>query len=299
MGLEQLLTEQVDERYSNLDTLSVGELALLMNEADATVPGAVRQALPQIVPAIEAVVQRLAAGGRLLYLGAGSAGRICVLDAAECPPTFNVPPELVLAIMAGGPEAMFVAVEGAEDDGSAGSQAVLDNEVSDRDAIVGVTASGRTPYVIAAMRDARRRGALTIGLSCNEKAPLSGVVEFPIEVPVGAEVLAGSTRLKAGTAQKLVLNMLSTAVMVRLGKAYGNLMVDMRVTNGKLHDRALRIIQRVTGCSRPVAEHALAAAGLEVKTAIVTVLASSTVDDARQRLAAAGGRLREALEAAK
>jgi N-acetylmuramic acid 6-phosphate etherase len=299
MGLEQLLTEQVDERYSNLDTLSVGELALLMNEADATVPGAVRQALPQIVPAIEAVVLRLAAGGRLLYLGAGSAGRICVLDAAECPPTFNVPPELVLGIMAGGPDAMFVAVEGAEDDGAAGAQAVLDAEVSERDAIVGVTASGRTPYVIAAMRDARRLGALTIGLSCNEKAPLSGVVEYPIEVPVGPEVLAGSTRLKAGTAQKLVLNMFSTAVMVRLGKAYGNLMVDMRVTNGKLHDRALRIIQRVTGCSRSVAERALAAADLEVKTAIVTVLASSTVDAARQRLAAAGGRLREALAAAE
>jgi N-acetylmuramic acid 6-phosphate etherase len=298
MSLEQLLTEQIDERYSNLDTRSVEQLVLLMNDADATVPGAVRAALPQIVPAIEAVVERLAGGGRLLYVGAGSAGRICVLDAAECPPTFNVPPELVRALMAGGPEAMFVAVEGAEDDASAGSEMVVANEVSERDAVVGVTASGRTPYVLAAMRDARRLGALTVGLSCNENAPLSGVVEHPIEVPVGAEVLAGSTRLKAGTAQKLVLNMLSTAVMVRLGKAYGNLMVDMRVTNVKLHDRALRIIQRVTGCSRAAAERALAAADLEVKTAIVTVMASSTVDAARQRLAAVGGRLREALEAA-
>lgn len=298
MSLEKLQTEQVDERYSNLDTLPVGELAMLMNEADATVPAAVREALPQIVTAIEAVVGRLAAGGRLLYLGAGSAGRICVLDAAECPPTFNVAQELVRAIMAGGPEAMFVAAEGAEDDAAAGSEAVVANAVSPGDAIVGVTASGRTPYVIAAMRGARARGALTVGLSCNRNAPLSSIVEYPIEVPVGPEVLAGSTRLKAGTAQKLVLNMLSTTVMVRLGKAYGNLMVDMRVTNGKLHDRALRIIERVTGCSRAAAEAALAAADLEVKTAIVTLMASSTVDGARQRLAAAGGRLREALEAA-
>ncbi len=296
-ALESLLTEQVDERYWRVDTASVADLAVLMNEADAEVPVAVRGALPQIVPAIEAITARLRSGGRLFYLGAGSAGRICVLDAAECPPTFNVPAGLVSAAMAGGYEALVTSVEGAEDDGPAGEQAVATFGITEADAVVGVAASGRTPYVLQAMRAARARGAVTVGFSCNARAPLSGEVEFPIEVPVGPEVLAGSTRLKAGTAQKMVLNMISTIVMTRLGKVYGNLMVDMRVTNGKLRDRALRIIERVTSCSRATADAALQAADLEVKTAIVTIAKSSTPAVARQLLAAAGGRLREALEA--
>ena len=296
-ALDSLLTEQVDERYAQVDTATVAQLAALMNDADATVPEAVRLALPQIVAAIEAITDRLRAGGRLIYLGAGSAGRICVLDAAECPPTFNVAPGLVSAIMAGGYGALVDSVEGAEDDGPAGEAAVADFGVTEADAVVGVAASGRTPYVLKAMRAAQHRGALTVGLSCNENTALSAEVAFPIEVPVGPEVLAGSTRLKAGTAQKMVLNMISTIVMTQLGKVYGNLMVDMRVTNGKLRDRALRIIERVTRCSRATADAALEAADLEVKTAIVTILKSSSVEAARQRLAAAGGRLREALEA--
>ncbi|GIH11711.1 N-acetylmuramic acid 6-phosphate etherase [Rhizocola hellebori] len=296
-ALDSLLTEQVDERYANVDTASVEQLAALMNDADATVPVAVRLALPQIVPAIEAITERLRSGGRLIYLGAGSAGRICVLDAAECPPTFNVTAGLVSAIMAGGYEALVDSVEGAEDDGPAGQAAVEAFGVTEADAVVGVTASGRTPYVLTAMRAAKNRGALTVGLSCNENTALSAEVAFPIEVAVGPEVLAGSTRLKAGTAQKMVLNMISTIVMTRLGKVYGNLMVDMRVTNGKLRDRALRIIERVTRCSRATADAALEAADLEVKTAIVTILKSSSVEAARQRLAAVGGRLRDALEA--
>jgi N-acetylmuramic acid 6-phosphate etherase len=295
--LGQLLTEQIDERYSQVDTATVEQLASFMNEADATVPAAVRAAFGQIVPAIEAVSARISAGGRLFYVGAGTAGRICVLDAAEVPPTFSTPPELVQAIMAGGEAAVAGSVEGAEDDLEAGAETVLARGVTSSDAVMGVAASGRTPYVIGAMRSARKLGALTVALSCNRNSPLSAEVEYPIEVPVGPEVLAGSTRLKAGTAQKLVLNMLTTIVMVRQGKAYGNLMVDMKVTNSKLRDRAVRMIQRVAGCSPAAAEAALEAADLDVKTAIVIVARSSSVEDARRLLAASDGRLRRALEA--
>jgi N-acetylmuramic acid 6-phosphate etherase len=280
-----------------LDTLSVAQLAAVMNDADAGVPASVRSAFPQIIPAIEAVADQVSLGGRLFYVGAGSAGRLAVLDAAEVPPTFNAPPELVQAIMAGGIEAVAGSVEGAEDDAETGFAAIAARGVTAADAVVGVAASGRTPYVLGALRGAREAGALTVALSCNENAPLSAEAEYAIEIPVGPEVLAGSTRLKAGTAQKLVLNMFSTIVMVRQGKTYGNLMVDMRVTNVKLRDRALRIIERVTSCPRAVAEAALDAAGLEVKTAIVMLSSSSTVEVARQRLAASGGRLRQALEA--
>jgi N-acetylmuramic acid 6-phosphate etherase len=296
-ALEQLLTEQVDDRYAAIDTASVAELALLMNEADSSVPAAVRLALPRIVPAIEAVTERLAAGGRLLYIGAGSAGRMGVLDAAECPPTFSTPPGLVQAVIAGGGDALQIAVEGAEDDVAAGRAVVAARNVDASDAVVGIAASGRTPYVLAAVRAARERGALTIGLSCNRDTPLSAEALYPIEVLVGPEVVAGSTRLKAGTAQKLVLNMMSTIAMVRLGKTYGNLMVDLRVTNAKLRDRALRIVERVTGASRRDAEMALELSGLDVKIAIVMLGASSSVDEAAVRLATHGGRLREALEA--
>lgn len=296
-AIDQLLTEQVDDRYAAIDTASVAELAGLMNDADGTVPGAVRAALPQIVPAIEGVIARLAGGGRLLYVGAGSAGRIGVLDAAECPPTFNTPPGLVQAVLAGGDGALQSAVEGAEDDTEAGAAFVVDHGVTAADAVVGIAASGRTPFVLAAVRAARQRGALTVGLSCNQDTALSAETEFAIEVLVGPEVVAGSTRLKAGTAQKLVLNMISTIAMVRLGKTYGNLMVDLRVTNAKLRDRAVGMIERVTGASRAAAEAALDAADLDVKTAIVILDRKSTVDEAVRRLAAHDGRLREVLEA--
>ncbi|GAA4254557.1 N-acetylmuramic acid 6-phosphate etherase [Dactylosporangium darangshiense] len=296
-AFDQLLTEQVDNRYAAIDTASVAELAGLMNNADDTVPGAVRAALPQIVPAIEGVIARLAGGGRLLYVGAGSAGRIGVLDAAECPPTFNTPPGLVQAVLAGGDGALHSAVEGAEDDTEAGAAFVVEHGVTGVDAVIGIAASGRTPFVLAAVRAARQRGALTVGLSCNQDAALSAESEFPIEVLVGPELVAGSTRLKAGTAQKLVLNMISTIAMVRLGKTYGNLMVDLRVTNAKLRDRAVGMIERITGASRAAAEAALDAADLDVKTAIVIIDRQSTVDDAVRRLAAHDGRLREVLEA--
>ena len=296
-ALEELLTEQVDDRFSDLDSASVADIATLMNDADAEVPAAVRRALPQIVPAIEAVTERLAAGGRLVYIGAGSAGRMGVLDAAECPPTFSTPPGQVIAIMAGGDDAIMTAVEGAEDDLEAGRAVVAEHAITAADAVVGIAASGRTPFVLAAVRAARERGALTVGISCNRDTPLSAESQWPIEVRVGPEVLAGSTRLKAGTAQKLVLNMISTVAMVRLGKTFGNLMVDLRVTNAKLHDRALRIVERVTGVTRAEADAALRAAGMDVKVAILLLSRVSTVDEAHHRLAAHAGRLREALEA--
>jgi N-acetylmuramic acid 6-phosphate etherase len=300
VGLDQMddmLTEQVDPRYGQIDAASVEQLARLMNEADTTVPAAVEAAMGQIVPAIEAVTERLALGGRLFYIGAGSAGRIGVLDAAECVPTFNTPRDLVQGIIAGGPEAILDAIEGAEDDAEAGARVMEDHVVVEADACVGIAASGRTPYVLAALRAARLRGALTVALSCNLATPLSAEADYPIEVLVGPEVLAGSTRLKAGTAQKLVLNMISTIAMVRLGKTYGNLMVDLRATNGKLRERAARIVQAVTGTDRDRAEAALQLAGLDVKLAILIVARDLDVADAGARLTAAHGRLRVALEA--
>jgi N-acetylmuramic acid 6-phosphate etherase len=220
-----------------------------------------------------------------------------VLDASECPPTFGTPPELDVGVIAGGPAAILAAQEGAEDDMAAGAGAMVDLAVEARDAVVGITASGRTPYVIAAVREARRRGATTVGLSCNAHAPLSGEVDHPIEVPVGPEVLAGSTRLKAGTAQKLVLNMISTIAMVRTGKTWGNLMVDLRATNAKLRERAIRITGAVTGADRPTAQAALRAAGWEVKPACLIIARGVDVTEARRLLDLHHGRLRDALEA--
>jgi N-acetylmuramic acid 6-phosphate etherase len=295
--MDDLLTEQIDPRYGHIDTASVEELALLMNQADATVPAAVRGAMSQIVPAIEAVAGRLARGGRLLYVGAGTAGRIGVLDASECGPTFSTPPGLVQGIIAGGPNAIVAAREGAEDDVEAGLGFAREHGITADDAVVGIAASGRTPYVLAAVRAARRQGAVTVAVSCNQGTPLSDEAEFPIEVPVGPEVLAGSTRLKAGTAQKLVLNMISTIAMVRLGKTYGNLMVDLRATNGKLRERAVRIVQAATGADRERAEAALQQAGLEVKLAILVLERDLDVEEAKRRLSDAHGKLRAVLEA--
>jgi N-acetylmuramic acid 6-phosphate etherase len=268
-----------------------------MNEADATVPLAVRAALPQIVPAIEAVAQRMRDGGRLLYVGAGTPGRLGVLDASECPPTFGTPPDLVRGLIAGGEPAVFAAQEGVEDDADAGRAVIAAEGVGPADSVVGVTASGRTPYVLAAVGQARARGALTVGLSCNPGTALSAAAEHAIEVVVGPEVVAGSTRLKAGTAQKLVLNMFSTITMVQLGKTYGNLMVDLGAANAKLRERAVRMVRTVTGASREHAEEALDASGMRVKLAILRLERGLDADEASARLAAAGGRLRDVLEA--
>lgn len=294
-GLDELQTERVDPRYAHIDQASVAELAMLMNEADAGVPLAVRAAMPRIVPAIEAVADRLGRGGRLVYVGAGTAGRMGVLDASECPPTFGTPPALVLGVIAGGPAAIHTAQEGAEDDAEAGARMVDEIGLGPADALVGIAASGRTPYVIGALRAARARGAATISLACNADAAISHEAEHPIEVLVGPEVLAGSTRLKAGTAQKLVLNMISTITMVRIGKTWGNLMVDLRATNAKLRERAIRIVQAVTETDRATAEEALRRADWEVKPAVLLVELGMDPAEARERLAR-NGRLRDALE---
>ena len=292
--LATLATEATDPRFAQIDRMSVADLAATMNDADRTVPDAVRAALPQVVAAISAVAERMARGGRLIYVGAGTPGRIAVLDASECPPTFSTPPGLVTAIIAGGPSAIVTPSEGAEDDAGAGAAAIDDAGVGPLDSVVGIASSGRTPYVVAAVSRARELGAFTVGLTSNVGSDLAGAAEQPIEVVVGPEVISGSTRLKAGTAQKLVLNMISTITMVRLGKTYGNLMVDVRPTNHKLRERAVRIVRQLTGVDAPAARAALGTAGWDVKVAAVTLRLGLDPAAGRGRLEAAGGRLREA-----
>lgn len=296
-ALAQLVTEEADPRYRDLDRMSILEIAQRMNDADTEVPAAVGRALPSIAEAVEAIVPRMQAGGRLLYVGAGTSGRLAVLDAAECPPTFNTPPEQVQAIIAGGAAAITGPVEGAEDDVDAGAVAVAERSVTSGDVVVGVAASGRTPFVLGAVAEAHRRGALTVGVSCNTATPLSARVDRPIEVPVGPEVVAGSTRLRAGTAQKLVLNMISTITMVRLGKTYGNLMVDLQASNSKLVARVVRMITEITGVAPDAAEAALEEAGRDVKTAVLILECGVDAAEARALLATARGRLADALAA--
>ncbi|GAB3646369.1 N-acetylmuramic acid 6-phosphate etherase [Glycomyces tarimensis] len=296
-ALATLSTEQADPRYAGIDGLPTLELARTMNEADATVPAAVARVLPELAGAIDAIVARLESGGRLRYVGAGTAGRVAVMDAAECPPTFSTPPELVKAILAGGRAAEGGAIEGTEDDATSAETAIAEDAIGPNDVVVGIAASGRTPFVVAAVREARRRGALTVGLSCNTGTALSAEAEHAIEVNVGPEVIAGSTRLKSGTAQKFVLNMISTITMVKLGKVYRNYMVDMRVLNSKLADRAVRMIRDITGAERDAAQIALDEAGNRIKTAVVMIEHGVNAATADATLEAAGGRLAAALAA--
>jgi N-acetylmuramic acid 6-phosphate etherase len=293
--LATLSTESVDPRFAEIDRMSVAELATTMNAADASVPGAVAAELPSIVPAIEAASERMQRGGRLVYVGAGTSGRIGVLDASECPPTFGTPPELVFGIIAGGPDAIVNPIEGAEDDAEAGAAAIDSAGIGPNDTVIGIASSGRTPYVVAAVARARELGALTVGLSCNRGTPLSDAAEMPIEVGVGPEVLTGSTRLKAGTAQKLVLNMFSTIVMVQQGKTYGSLMVDLKPTNRKLRERAIGMVSTIAGVTREVAQGVLEQANFDVKTAAVMLRFGLDREAATARLVAADGRLRAAL----
>ncbi|WP_066299641.1 N-acetylmuramic acid 6-phosphate etherase [Arthrobacter luteolus] len=294
-GLIGLETETADPRFASIDTMPVSELARTMNNADAAVPGAVQQALPQISPAIEATAERMKAGGRMIYVGAGTPGRIGVLDASECPPTFGTPPDQIFAVIAGGPKAVVAPCEGAEDDVDAGALAMDTAGIGPLDTVIGIASSGRTPFVIAAVTRARARGALTVALTCNTGTPLAAAAAYPIEVIVGPEVVAGSTRLKAGTAQKLVLNMFSTIVMVQLGKTYGNLMVDVKPTNVKLRERALRMVQEITGVARAEAQDALAANNNSVKQTITALRLGLDPVAAAAQLTKHGGLLRAAL----
>jgi N-acetylmuramic acid 6-phosphate etherase len=291
-------TEAPNPRSTSLDAMTTLEALELMNDEDAGVAAAVRPSLPRLAAAVDGIVARMRAGGSLVYAGAGTSGRLAMLDAVECVPTFGVPHGLVRAIVAGGHAALVASVEGAEDDAMAASRDVEASGVSERDTLVGISASGSTPYVGAALREARARGALTVAISNNDQSPILDLADHPIAVVTGPEVLAGSTRLKAGTAQKLVLNMLSTAVMVRLGKVHGNRMIDVLVTNRKLRDRAVGIVADLVGCPREEAVRLLEAADDEVKTAVLMGLAGLDPQDARTSLSAANGLLRDALRAA-
>ncbi|MFI9363270.1 N-acetylmuramic acid 6-phosphate etherase [Kitasatospora sp. NPDC053057] len=289
-------TETVRADWAGIDRLPTLDLLRLMNAEDRTVPAAVAGELARIAAVVDAVAARMARGGRLVYAGAGTAGRLGVLDAAECPPTFGTDPALVVGLIAGGRTAVTGAVEGAEDRTDLAEADVAALGLTPADTLVGVSASGRTPYPLAAVRAARAAGALTVGLACNRGSALVAAAELGIEVEVGPEVLAGSTRLKAGTAQKLVLNLLSTAVMVRLGRTYGNLMVDLRATNAKLRDRARRIVAEATGADEDAVRRALTATDGRTKDAVLVLLADVDAPTAARLLAASDGRLRDALE---
>ncbi|MCS0635982.1 N-acetylmuramic acid 6-phosphate etherase [Streptomyces sp. LP05-1] len=296
--LATLTTEAFRPELADIDTLPTAELVRLMNGEDQTVPTAVAAQLPRIATAIDAVAERMARGGRLIYAGAGTAGRMGVLDASECPPTFNTDPSRVVGLIAGGPAAVREAVEGAEDSKPLAAADLAALGPTPDDTVIGVSASGRTPYAIGAVEHARALGALTIGLACNAGSPLGAAADHAVEVVVGPELLTGSTRLKAGTAQKLVLNMISTITMIRLGKTYGNLMVDLRATNDKLRARSRRIVALATDAPPDEVEAALAAADGEVKTAILTLLTGADTTTADQLLKSSDGHLRAALTTA-
>lgn len=298
INLSKLTTEQSNEHSTNIDSMSILEIIELMNAEDRTVAEAVNEALPQISSAIEAIYQSLKNGGRLFYTGAGTSGRLGVLDASECPPTFYTPPEMVQAIIAGGEKAILTAVEGAEDGKDQGGQDLKKRGLLPTDVVVGVAASGRTPYVIGALEYAGNIGATTIALSCNEDAEMSKYAKHKIEVVVGAEVLTGSTRLKAATAQKMVLNMLTTTSMIKLGKVYGNHMVDLHASNIKLMERARNMVVSITGVSQAEAEKVLSDTNQKVKPAILMILSGVSFQEANQLLEETGGFVREAIKKA-
>ncbi len=293
-ALAALTTEARNPASERLDQLSTVEMLSVIHAADRDVADAVGAELAHVAAAVDAIAQRVSSGGRLFYLGAGTSGRLGVLDASECPPTFGVPPNFVQGIIAGGDTALRTSIEGAEDDASLGASDLATAGFAVKDALVGIAASGRTPYVLGAIEYARSLGALTISLSCVPGSALAAAAEIAIAPATGAEVLTGSTRLKAGTATKLVLNMLSTGVMVRTGYVYGNLMVNVQPTNAKLIDRAARIVSAITGLDRQAAGELLDKAG-SVKTAIVMAKLGLDREAAEQRLLDANGNLRRAL----
>lgn len=292
---EKLTTEAANPASADLDRLSTLELVRLINSEDAKIAAAVAEQAEPIAAAVDIIAGRLAAGGRLLYVGAGTSGRLGVLDASECPPTFSTDPAQVVGLIAGGDRALRNAVEGAEDSALLAVEELRELGLSDKDVVVGIAASGTTPYVLGALNEARAVGAAAIGLTCNRDAPIEKHADITIAVVAGPEVLAGSTRMKAGTATKMVLNMLTTGAMVRLGKTYGNLMVDLRASNEKLIGRSLRMLKQITGLSDAAARERLKASDGELKTAIVSERLDIDAASARQRLADAGGCLRGAL----
>jgi N-acetylmuramic acid 6-phosphate etherase len=294
-GLGSLPTEQANPAAADLDLKSTSEILHIINREDSSVAEAVGKVIPQIARAVDFVVESFHRGGRLIYVGAGTSGRLGVLDASECPPTFNVSPQLVVGVIAGGTRALHSATEASEDDPYLGRRDLRRLRVSDRDTVVGIAASGRTPYTIGAVEYARSCGAHTVALVCAKDSPLARAAELAIEPMTGPEVIAGSTRMKAGTAQKLVLNMLSTAAMVRTGHVFGNLMVNVKQNNRKLIARAERILAHVTGVSAGEAQKLLSGADYDLKVAIVMQMTRSSIHEARENLQAVNGNLREAL----
>ncbi len=292
----ELGTEQANLATAGLDTRSAREIAEIINAEDARVAAAVAGALPEIARAIDAIAHALTSGGRLIYVGAGTSGRIAALDAAECPPTFNTDPAMIQFIMSGGERALGRAAEASEDWPALGRRDMAKRKPGKRDVVVGVSASGRTPYTVAALRYARSQGATTVAVTNNPGSWLERVADMAIVADVGPEVVAGSTRMKAGTAQKLILNMLSTGAMARLGYVYGNLMVNVHVKNTKLWERGVTILEEAAGIKRAAADRALKAAGRSVPVALVMLKAGVSQAEARRRLKAARGNVRQAIE---
>ena len=296
--LSLLTTEKSNPKTSRLDEMSIEDILKTMNDEDQTVALAVRQVIPQIEKTVEKVVEAFKIGGRLLYVGAGTSGRVSVMDAVECPPTFGTSPDLVKAILAGGEGAMYQAVEGAEDDEALGTKELGDLQINYKDVVIGIAASGRTPYVKGALVYAKSCGATTVSLSNNENSLISNYADIPIEVITGPEILTGSTRLRAATSHKMVLNMISTTAMVKTGKVYQNLMVDLNASNFKLRERAKKMVRTITEMDEDKAESVLKETGYDVKLAIVMVLAEVEKEKAQALIEAANGFVGKAVKLA-
>lgn len=295
INLEDLSTEQQNKKTQDLDTMSIYDALVAMNEEDAQVSAAIRKELPHIEKAVKAVIEAFEKDGRLIYIGAGTSGRLGLLDAVECPPTFGTPPEMVVGLLAGGERAFIKSVEGAEDSLTMGVDDLKEIGLTSNDVVIGIAASGRTPYAVAALQYAKELGCTTAAVSCNKNSPIGAVADIAIEVMVGPEILTGSTRLKAGSAQKMVLNMISTLAMVGIGKVYKNLMVDVKQSNQKLEVRAENIIMNATEVDRATAKAVLSEAKGSVKLAIAMILLGSDANGALEKLNAAKGHIRRAL----
>ncbi len=295
LDLSKLTTERRNEKTMDLDMKSSLEIVTLMNDSDYQVIEGVKEVLPQVANAIEWCKEAIESGGRIIYMGAGTSGRLGVLDSVECPPTFGVSPDVVVGLIAGGERAFIKAVEGAEDSEELGQKDLEEIQLKKEDIVIGIAASGRTPYVLGAYKYAKKIGCKTVAIACNKKSKIGTAADLAIEVDNGPEVLTGSTRLKAGTSQKMILNMISTGTMIQCGKVYQNLMVDVMQTNEKLVVRAENIIQEATGCTKEIASIARKKSGGKVKVAILMVLTSCTKEEAEERLSHAKGHIRKAL----
>ncbi|EFV78431.1 N-acetylmuramic acid 6-phosphate etherase [Cytobacillus firmus] len=295
MNITKLNTEQRNPKTMEVDLMTTEEIITIINQEDTIVPNAIAREIPHIVKVVDEITDSFKKGGRLIYVGAGTSGRLGIIDASECPPTYGTDPEMVVGIIAGGKEAMTEAVEGAEDDSEQGRQDVADIQLSDKDVLVGIAASGRTPYTIGALQYGNEVGAVTVAVACTKDSEMGRIAKYTIAPITGPEVVTGSTRMKAGTAQKLVLNMLTTASMIKLGKVYGNLMVDVQMTNEKLFKRAENIVKMATGASDEEAQAALKEQNHNTKAAILQILTGLKGEAAARLLKKHNGYLREAI----